>query len=103
MSDHPDRDTPARGVGENIVFADVLSTYSFVVTAVAVAVGVAFGTQYDVLDRVDLPRLPIPTDQVTTGGVITAVAVLVVTALAAMAGGTVGHRYHGKVDRHLAS
>ena len=37
-----------------------------VVTAIAVAVGVAFGTQYDVLDRVDLPRLPIPTDQVTS-------------------------------------
>ena len=74
-----------------------------VVTAIAVAVGVAFGTQYDVLDRVDLPRLPIPTDQVTAGGVITALAVLVVTALAAMAGGKVGHRYHAKVDRHLAS
>jgi hypothetical protein len=73
------------------------------VTALAVALGVAFGAQYDVLDRVDLPRLPIPTDQVTSGGVITAVAVLVVTALAAMAGGTVGRRYHAKVDAHLAA
>jgi cytochrome bd-type quinol oxidase subunit 2 len=74
-----------------------------VVTAIAVAVGVAFGTQYDVLDRVDLPRLPIPTDQVTTGGVVTAVVVLVVTAVAAMVGGGVGRRYHAKVDRHLAA
>lgn len=73
------------------------------VTAVAVVLGVAFGTQYDVLDRVDLPRLPIPTDQVTSGGVITALAVLVVTALAAMAGGKVGRRYHAKVDAHLAA
>jgi cytochrome bd-type quinol oxidase subunit 2 len=74
-----------------------------VVTAIAVAVGVAFGTQYDVLDRVDLPRLPIPTDQVTTGGVVTAVVVLVVTAVAAMVGGGFGRRYHAKVDRHLAA
>jgi cytochrome bd-type quinol oxidase subunit 2 len=74
-----------------------------VVTAIAVAVGVAFGAQYDVLDRVDLPRLPIPTDQVTTGGVVTAVVVLAVTAVAAMVGGGVGRRYHAKVDRHLAA
>ena len=51
------------------------------------------------LDRVDLPRMPIPTDQVTTGGVVTALVVLVVTPLAAMLGGGVGRRYHAKVDR----
>ena len=31
------------------------------------------------------------------------IVVIVVTALAAMAGGTVGRRYHVKVDRHLAA
>ena len=74
-----------------------------VVTLLAVAVGWIFGDQYNVLDRIDLPRIPIPTDQVSSGGIITGLVVVVVTALAAMAGGTVGRRYHVKVDRHLAT
>lgn len=70
-----------------------------VATLVAVGLGVAFGAQYNVLDRVSLPRLPVPTDQVTTGGIITAAVVLVGTLLAALVGGKVGHRYHNRVDR----
>jgi hypothetical protein len=68
------------------------------VTILAVVLGVAFGSKYNILDRVSLPRMPIPTDQLTTGGVITGVAVLVGTLLVAMAGGKVGHRYHDRVD-----
>ena len=74
-----------------------------IVTLIAVALGWIFGDQYNVLDRVDLPRIPIPTDQVSSGGIITGLVVVVVTALAAMTGGTVGRRYHAKVDRHLAA
>ncbi|HYF74511.1 MAG TPA: hypothetical protein VD864_16905, partial [Nocardioides sp.] len=36
-----------------------------VVTLVAVGLGALFGTQYNVLDRVDLPRIPVPTDAAT--------------------------------------
>ena len=70
-----------------------------VVTLVAIALGALFGNQYNIFDRVNLPRIPISTDQLSTGGVITAVLVLVVSVLAAMAGGKVGQRYHNKVDR----
>ncbi len=70
-----------------------------VVTLVAVGLGVLFGSQYNLLDRVNLPRVPIPTDQLGMGGVVTALAVLVGTALAAAAGSKVGHRYHHRVDR----
>ena len=69
------------------------------VTILAVLVGAGFGAQYNILDRVDLPRIPIPTDQATWGGVVTAVVVLVGTLLAALLGGAVGHRYHNRVDR----
>jgi len=69
------------------------------VTIVAVAVGVAFGAQYNVLQRVDLPSVPIPTDTATWGGIITLAAILVGTLLAAVAGGKVGQHYHTKVDR----
>ncbi|WP_435768816.1 hypothetical protein [Nocardioides sp. SYSU DS0651] len=70
-----------------------------VVTLLAVGLGWAFGSQYNILDRVSLPRFPIPTDAATVGGIITAAALLLGTLLAAMAGGKVGRRYHSKVDR----
>ncbi len=69
------------------------------VTILAVVLGAVFGAQYNILDRVSLPRIPIPTDQMTLAGIITAVVILVGTLLAAMFGGKVGHRYHDKVDR----
>ena len=68
------------------------------VTIVAVVLGVVFGSQYNILDRVDLPTMPVPTDTLSIGGVITAIAVLVGTLIAAMAGGKVGRRYHRRVD-----
>lgn len=70
-----------------------------VITLIALALGALFGSQYNILDRVNLPRLPISTDQLGWGGLITALAVLVLTLLAAMSGGVVGHRYHNRVDR----
>lgn len=70
-----------------------------VITVIAAVIGVVFGREYDVIERVDLPSVPIPDDTLTTGGIITLVAVVLGTALAAVAGGKVGHRYHTKVDR----
>jgi hypothetical protein len=69
------------------------------VTIVAVALGAIFGSQYNVLDRVSLPNLPISTDQLGWGAVITALAVLALTLLAALLGGKAGQRYHNRVDR----
>ncbi len=70
-----------------------------VVTLLAIAAGAIFGNEYNIFDRVDLPRMPISTDQLSWGGIITALAVILLTLLAAMAGGKLGHRYHDKVDR----
>jgi amino acid transporter len=72
-----------------------------VITVVALAAGWVFGDQYNVFDRVDLPRIPIPTDDMTTGGVVTGVLVLVGTLIAAAAGGKVGRHYHARVDRYV--
>jgi magnesium-transporting ATPase (P-type) len=70
-----------------------------VLTVLAVVIGWVAGDQYNVFDRVDLPRIPIPTDEATTGGIVVAVAVVVLTILTAMLGGKVGTRYHSRVDR----
>jgi hypothetical protein len=69
------------------------------ITLLAVGAGWLFGSEYNVLDRVDLPRFPIPTDAATIGGIITVLALMFGTLLAAMVGGMVGHRYHYKVDK----
>lgn len=69
------------------------------VTALAVGAGLLFGSQYNVLERVNLPQIPIPTEQLNAGAIVTAVVLVLGTALAAVAGGKVGHRYHDKVDR----
>jgi hypothetical protein len=73
-----------------------------VVTAVTVGLGWIFGAKYNVLDRVDLPRIPLPHDQVTTGGIVTGIAVVAGTLIAAMAGGSIGRHYHSRVDRYAA-
>ena len=69
------------------------------ITLVAAALGWVAGDQYNLFDRVDVPNIPIPSDEITLGGIITGIAVLLGTLLAAMLGGKVGRRYHSRVDR----
>jgi len=69
------------------------------VTIIAVVIGVITGDEYDIFSRVNLPSIPIPTDELTTAGIITLVAVIVATLLAAFLGGKAGQRYHRKIDR----
>ena len=70
-----------------------------IVTVLAVVAGVVFGQQYNVINSVNLPSVPVSSGTLSTGGIIAAVVVLVLTLLAAMGGGTVGRRYHLRVDR----
>ena len=69
-----------------------------VVLALAVA-GLVFGSEYNVLQELNLPRIPIDEGTATTGGIIALVAVLLVTLLGAILGGKLGDRFHRKVDR----
>jgi hypothetical protein len=69
-----------------------------VVLALAVA-GLVFGAQYNVLQQLNLPRIPVDEGTATTGGIIALVAVLLVTLLGAVLGGKLGERFHRKVDR----
>ncbi len=70
-----------------------------IVTIIAIVLGFVFGNEYNVLNRVDLPNLPISPDKAGVGGLITAAAVIVLTLLTAILGGIAGHRSHTKVDR----
>ena len=70
-----------------------------IVTLVAAAAGAIFGSEYNVLERLNLPRIPIDEGTLTAGAAIALAAVVVMTLLAAMAGGKAGERYHRKIDR----
>ncbi len=70
-----------------------------VVTIVLAVAGAVFGAEYNVLESLNLPRIPIEEGSLTVGAAIALVAVLVVTLLLAMVGGKAGERYHKKIDR----
>lgn len=72
-----------------------------VVIAVVVAVVAAVaGNEYDILGELNaFPRIPVSEGDLTTGGIIAAVAVAVMSLLGAMVGGLSGMRFHRKVDR----
>ncbi len=57
------------------------------------------GAEYNVLDRLNLPRLPIDSGTLTTGGLVALLGSIVVTLVGAMAGGKAGERFHRRVDR----
>jgi hypothetical protein len=70
-----------------------------VVTIVLAVAGALFGAEYNVLERLNLPRIPIDEGSLTAGAAITLAVVVIATLLLAMMGGKAGERYHKKVDR----
>ena len=70
------------------------------IAAAAVALlAIIGGSKYNLLDALNLPRIPVDSGSLTTGGLIALVASLVITLLTAIAGGKTGERFHRKVDR----
>lgn len=73
--------------------------FGLLTTLVIAAAGAIGGSEYNVLSRFDLPRIPVDEGDLATGGAIVLGVVLVGTLLAAIAGGRGGERYHLAVDR----
>lgn len=69
------------------------------ITVLLAVLGAVAGSEYNVFDQLNLPRIPIDEGSLATGAIIALVATLVLTLLAAVAGGKVGERYHRRVDR----
>jgi len=69
-----------------------------VVAALAIA-GAIWGAKYNVLSNLNLPRIPVDEGTATAGAVISLIAVLAVTLVAAALGGKTGEQYHRRVDR----
>jgi hypothetical protein len=68
------------------------------VTIAAAVAGWIGGSQYNVFEQLNLPRIPVDEGTIATGAIITLAVVLIGTLIAAMAGGKTGDRYHARVD-----
>jgi hypothetical protein len=68
------------------------------VTIAAAVAGWIGGSQYNVFEQLNLPRIPVDEGDIATGAVITLAVVLIGTVLAAVGGGKAGERYHARVD-----
>lgn len=73
--------------------------FGLAVTILLAVIGAIAGSEYNVLNQLNLPRIPIDEGSLATGGVITLIAIFVGTLVAALLGGKAGERYHHKVDR----
>ena len=73
--------------------------FGIAVAIVLALAAVILGSEYNVLEQLNLPSLPVGDQTLTTGGAIALAAVVLGTLLAAVAGGKAGMRYHRKVDR----
>ena len=73
--------------------------WAVIIAVVLAVLGLIAGAQFDVLSRLQaLPQIPLDAQTLTTGGVISALAVAVVSLIAAILGGLNGMRYHRKID-----
>jgi hypothetical protein len=70
-----------------------------IVVLLLAAVVAVLGAQYNVLQQLNLPRIPVDEGTATTAGIITLLAILAVTLLGAVVGGKLGERYHRRIDR----
>jgi hypothetical protein len=70
-----------------------------VVTIILAVAGVVFGSEYNVLEQLNLPRIPVDEGTLTTGAAIALAVVMILTLLAALGGGKAGERYHRRIDR----
>jgi hypothetical protein len=73
--------------------------FALLATVIIGAVAAIAGSEYNLLEQLDLPRIPVDEGDLTTGGIIALAAILLGTLLAAIFGGKVGERYHRRIDR----
>jgi hypothetical protein len=73
--------------------------FGVVVTLAFAAFAAIAGSEWNIFERLDLPRIPVDEGTLTTGGAITLAAIVIGTLLTAVAGGKVGERFHRRVDR----
>ena len=74
--------------------------WAIIFAIVLAVIGLVAGNSLNLLSRANgLPQLPVDQGTLTSGGIITLVAVALISLVGALLGGLAGMRYHRKVDR----
>ncbi|MFE4470989.1 hypothetical protein ACFRFH_19435 [Leifsonia sp. NPDC056824] len=74
--------------------------WAIIIAVVVAILTLILGAQYNILGSINgFPRIPLDEGTVTATGIITAVAVAIVSLAGAVLGGVAGMRYHRRVDR----
>lgn len=74
--------------------------WALIIAVVVAILSATAGAQFNVLERLNgFPRIPINEGTLTTGGILTAIALAVVSLIGAVLGGLTGMRFHRRVDR----
>ncbi len=74
--------------------------WAIIVAVVVAVLTAAAGSRFNLLSNLNgLPQIPVSQGDLTTGGIVAAVAVLVVSLIGALLGGIAGMRYHRRIDR----
>jgi hypothetical protein len=70
-----------------------------IITVVLAIAGALLGAEYNVLERLDLPALPVGESKLASGGALALALIVLGTLAAALVGGLAGQRYHRRIDR----
>jgi hypothetical protein len=73
--------------------------WGLVAVGVLALLGVVAGEEYNLFAALDLPRIPVGEEELTSGGVIVMAAIVLGSLLAAILGGKTGEAFHRRVDR----
>ena len=84
-------DGPRQGIG--------VWVWTLAIAAALAIAAVIGGTEYNVLQQLNLPNVAVGDQSLTTGGWLTLAAAVVVTLLFAVLGGKAGDLFHRRVDR----
>ena len=74
--------------------------WAIVIAIIVAVLGAVAGSKYNILATLNsFPRIPVNEGDLTTGGILVAIAVAVISLVGAILGGLAGMRFHRKVDR----
>ncbi|HEX8053072.1 MAG TPA: TIGR04086 family membrane protein [Thermoleophilaceae bacterium] len=71
----------------------------FLITIAIAVVAAVAGSEWNVFNQLNLPRIPIDEGDLATGGAIALALGLLTTLIASILGGAKGRHYHDRVDR----